>query len=98
VADEVQAWIAAWQARKPILSVSRFATGEYVVYDTRHEGNPAVQVISRTMAALITDEARVVSEEVEQAMAHDWVINVDGLYLGVAVASAQDVVRLRGIG
>jgi ribosomal peptide maturation radical SAM protein 1 len=96
VADEVQAWIVAWQARKPILSVTRFPTGEYVVYDTRHEGNPAVQVITRDIAVLITHEARAISEEVEQAMAHDWVIEVDGIYVGIAVASAQHIVALRG--
>ena len=97
IADEVQAWIAAWQARKPILSVSRFPTGEYVVYDTRHEGNPAVQVISPTMAALITNEARIISEEMEQAVAHDWLINIDGIYVGLAVVSAQHAFALRGV-
>jgi ribosomal peptide maturation radical SAM protein 1 len=96
IADEVRDWIAAWQARKPILSVSRFATGEYVVYDTRHEGNPDVQVISRTMAALITHEIRAVSEEVEQAMAKDWAIEIDGLHVGLAIAAAHDVAELRG--
>jgi ribosomal peptide maturation radical SAM protein 1 len=97
VADEVQSWIAAWQARRPILSVSCFPSGEYVVYDTRHEGNPAVQVISRSMAALITNEARCVSEEVERAMAHDWVIEVDGIYVGLAVVSGEEIGNLRGI-
>jgi hypothetical protein len=64
--------------------------------DTRREGNPAVQVISPTMAALITNEARVLSEEVEQAMAQDWAVNIDGIYVGVAVASTQDAPALLG--
>ena len=63
VSGDVQAWIADWQTRKPILNVSRFPSGEYVVYDTRREGNPSVQVISRTMAALITNEATVASRK-----------------------------------
>jgi ribosomal peptide maturation radical SAM protein 1 len=94
---EVDAWIADWQARKPILSVSRFPTGEYVVYDTRRVGNPFVQVISPAVAALITDEARSVSAEVEQAMAHDWVVAVDGVFVGVGVAGPDVIAVLRGI-
>ena len=98
VSGEVQAWIAGWQARKPILSVSRFPSGEYTVYDTRREGNPCVDVIAPTMAALITNEATVGSEDVEQAMARDWMVHVDGLYIGLAVASPTDIAELRSIG
>ena len=98
VSGEVQASIAGWQARKPILSVSRFPSGEYTVYDTRREGNPCVDVIAPTMAALITNEATVGSEDVEQAMARDWMVHVDGLYIGLAVASPTDIAELRSIG
>lgn len=95
ITDEVDAWIAAWDLRKPILSVTRFATGEYVVYDTRHEGNPVVDVISRDMAALITHERRSTSALVEQALARAWVVGIDGIFVGLAVTSTQHIMAFR---
>jgi ribosomal peptide maturation radical SAM protein 1 len=95
LSEEVGRWIAEWQARRPSLIVSRFSTGEYVVYDTREKGDPSVQVISRSMAALITNESTGGSEELEQALSHDWMIEVDGFHIGVASASERDIAELR---
>jgi hypothetical protein len=50
------------------------------------------------MAALITNEATVGSEDVEQAMARDWMVHVDGMYIGLAVASPTDIAELRSVG
>jgi len=97
LAEEVRDWIEAWQTRKPLLSVTRFATGEYVVYDTRPEGNPAVQVVSRTMAALITGEARAPSQDVEEAVANGWMVAVDGIFVGLAITAADEVAELRSV-
>jgi hypothetical protein len=93
--DEVREWIRMWRARKPVLSVARFPNGEYAVYDTRGEGNPAVDVVDRATAALVTGEAREETASAREALARGWMAAVDGIYVGLAVAAPRLVAGLR---
>jgi ribosomal peptide maturation radical SAM protein 1 len=90
ISIEVQAWIDAWQApRKPVLSVSGIGNDEYIVYDSRSIGDAKATVVSRTMAAIITGQTRDAPAEVHEAIDRDWVIKIDGIHLGLAVASPE---------
>jgi ribosomal peptide maturation radical SAM protein 1 len=90
---EVRTWVEAWRRpEKPLLRVTLLPNGEYIVYDTRSGVSPKADVVTAEMAAIITGEARQESPEVCEAMRRDWVIDVDGSYLGLAVAP-EDVIE-----
>ena len=99
IASEVRAWIDRWQGpRKPVLSVSQVENDEYIVYDSRGTGDPQASLISRTMASVIAGETRDASAEVDEAMDRDWVVKIDGIHVGLAVASREILGRLRHAG
>jgi ribosomal peptide maturation radical SAM protein 1 len=99
IASEVQAWIDRWQGpRKPVLSVSHVGSGEYIVYDSRGAGDPQASHVSRSMASIVTGQTRDASAEVDEAMDREWVIKIDGIHLGLAVASREILGRVQGAG
>jgi ribosomal peptide maturation radical SAM protein 1 len=87
LSGQVRAWRGKWTAAPvPVLAVLRDATGRYFIADNRAGGKPGVEGLEATDAWRVVTETRERDAFVDEALGRGWMVEMDGVFLGVASA------------
>lgn len=91
-----EVWMEAWRCEvRPILCVVE-SDHKYFVLDTRVAQTPAVDFVEFATAIALTSTSRHLTPGAEIGLEKNWIIEVDGLFVGLASTISDTLLSFKG--